>query len=357
MAEGKTITGELEKIANSLVKAAGTSVSATFQVAAAAGPYEDQREYRKQITHANLIGGNRNEDHIKNDASQQNGLAPALNQSRCGIDRREHDEDQCRDRCLEGECGEEVVPPAARLQLSEEIERIILKVIRIDQGRVPKIHERRLRKEIGRFDHKQGTRSHDQEPFQGGSSIPAETQGGDEHGQECAREFARHCGSECESGEDVAAFPEKIKGQNSEDGQWHVRRHQHSVREQVRRERVQSRSEQSSGWSKHIASPEKRYDQANRGECGYRGPAPEEQSIRIVFVQEVETELVFVGRLPIVARAIKFGMNEQQGKRCNQFRERRMFRIHSKIARLPVAISGCEMNRFISRRRQLWDRQ
>src|SRR6185295_8607868 len=31
----------------------------------AADPYENQRKYRKQITHANLIGGKRNEDHIK----------------------------------------------------------------------------------------------------------------------------------------------------------------------------------------------------------------------------------------------------------------------------------------------------
>jgi hypothetical protein len=41
MAEGKTITGELEKIANALAKGPGISVSAAFQVAAAAGPYEE----------------------------------------------------------------------------------------------------------------------------------------------------------------------------------------------------------------------------------------------------------------------------------------------------------------------------
>src|SRR5262249_40589396 len=132
-----------------------------------------------------------------------------------------------------------------------------------------------------------------------------------------------------------------------EDGQRYVRRDEDAMCQQVWGKGIHA-SGYKSGWhAKQIASPEECHDQADSGKCRHRRPAPEKQSIRVVTVQKVEAEIVFEHIPPFDSIHVQFGLQKQQRRGRNQFRERRVFRVHSKVTSLPVTESRSEMDCFI----------
>jgi hypothetical protein len=119
------------------------------------------------------------------------------------------------------------------------------------------------------------------------------------------------------------------------------------VSQQIGRKSIHACGEQAGRLAEQIAGPQKSDQQSDRGNQYHRNAAPEQDAIRIVLIEEPDSECILGNVLPVVARDVEPGMNEQQRKGCDQLRERRMFRVHSEIAGLPIAVTGGDMVRFV----------
>src|SRR5437016_7284698 len=95
----------------------------------AAHPNENEREYRKNVANADLTGENRRRHQKKSDANQQEHLAPAVDEAPSCFNRTNENKYKRGKRCLESKGNQKVVPPPSRLQLSEQIKRIIFQMV------------------------------------------------------------------------------------------------------------------------------------------------------------------------------------------------------------------------------------
>src|SRR5437867_5560040 len=319
-------------------------------------PDENKREYRKNIANSDLIGENRRGYKKKSDGDQQDHLAPAVNKASGCVDGSHNNKYHNGKRCLEGESKQEVIPPAPRLQLSEQIERIIFQMIGVDETHVSKVQERRGGKQISCFNHQQASRGHDEKAFY---LLTHKTEAGEDNRQQRAGEFDRHCSTQRQSSRKVAqpgrlfsAFPKQVKRQNAENRHWNIRGNEHSMCEEIRTERVKRHREYARRGAEQITSPQKSNGCPERRDEHHHRAGPEQQAVRVISVKKLEGECVLDRSLPVLFRCIEAGMKRQERQRSEQFCQRRMLRVHSKISCLPVAVSGREVDRLIRSRRQ-----
>ena len=319
-------------------------------------PDENKRKHRKNVANSDLTGENRRGHKEKSDADQQDHLAPAVNKAPSCFDGSHDDKYHNGKRCLEGKRNQEVIPPAPRLQLSEQIKRIIFQMIGIDETHVSKVQERRGRKQISCFNDQQAGRGHDEKAFY---LLPHKTEAGEDNRQQRAGEFDRHCSTQSQSSRKVAqprrlfsAFPKQVKRQNAESRHWNIRGDEHSMCEKIRTERVKGHREYARCGAEQITSPQKSNGSPERRDEHHHRAGPEQQAVRVISVKKLEGECVFDGSLPVLFRCIEPGVKRQERQRSQQFCQRRMLRVHSKISCLQVAVSCRQVDRLIRSRRQ-----
>ena len=317
----------------------------------AAYPDEEQRECWKNIADSDLTGAHRNHYDVKRDACEQDHFAPRIDETSGCSNCCENDEDERWEGSLKRERNGEVVPPSTRLEFAEQIKSIVTQVVRIDEAHVSKIQERRSRKQVRRFNHEEGCCPHDEEALY----LPADqTEGDKDDRQGRSGEFAGHRGAARQTRKDIAlprrvfvSFPEEIKGQNREHGQWNISRHQHSVSEKVRAERIKREGEYTCRTPEEIARPHKRHRGSNCREEDHRGSRPEEEAISVISIKKLERERVFDSCSPTLLGSVESWPERQEGKCSQQFCQRRVFGIHSEVPRFPIAVAGRYMNRLI----------
>src|SRR5438034_343427 len=253
-------------------------------------PDENKRKHRKNVANSDLTGENRRGRKEKSDADQQNHLTPALTK-----------------------------PPSC-------------------------------------FNHQQASRGHDEKAFY---LLPHKTEAGEDNRQQRAGEFDRHCSTQSQSSRKVAqprrlfsAFPKQVKRQNAENRHWNIRGNEHSMGEEIRTERVKRQREYARCGTEQITSPQKSNGSPERRDEHHHRAGPEQQAVRVISVKKLEGECVFDGSLPALFRCIEPGVKRQERQRSQQFCQRRMLRVHSKISCLQVAVSCREVDRLIRSRRQ-----
>ena|ERR1051326_1325798 len=322
----------------------------------AAYPNEEQRENRKNVTDTDLVGANRDYYDVKRDGHEQDHFTPGIHKASSRPNCGQNNGEQSRKSGLKCECHEKVIPPPSAFEFPEQIEGIVLQVVRIDETHISKVQKGSRREQIGGFNHQQRCGSYNE---QASYVFPGQTEGNKNDWQGGSGEFTRHCSTEGQSSKNIplprwvfASFPKQIKSQNGEYGQGNIRRYQHSVTNEVWTKRVQRNCENTGCISKEIACPHKRDYGSKRREKNHSGTRPEENTIRVIPVQKFEGERVFDAGLPTL-----FGLVESQAERqewnCRQqFCQRRMLGIHSEVSRFPIAVARGYVNRLIRSGRQ-----
>src|SRR5262249_52140654 len=118
---------------------------------------------------------------------------------------------------FESECSEKVIPPTVGVQLTEQVERVLLHVVRINQADISKVREWRLRKQECCFNHEQRRDSCRNDSFQRASAVTHETERHQQYWQRCAGELTGHSSPQSQAGTNVASFPKEVEGQYCKD--------------------------------------------------------------------------------------------------------------------------------------------
>ena len=132
-------------------------------------------------------------------ADEQNRLAPSIDRPFHRTNHAKPNEDEGRSRGLHRKRREEVIPIASRLELPEQVNRIILDDVLIHTAHILEVEPGRDREEIRSFDYNQRDDPYDRQAL---DRRPSQTHEGEDckhDGQNAGGKLRRHCSAERES--------------------------------------------------------------------------------------------------------------------------------------------------------------